>query len=399
MPFFVSWRKIEERVDLQMEANWQKFREEQLTGYDLTAWQQAEFCKEMDEYRNYINNYMAQGYEEMFAQMKGQLLQELNQSMMYSQQAAGERIKTAYEQKIAALEKKSAEQESQLQEMRSYIKRLEQQIMFLRQSQRESAVSRQSVQPLRTAQPQRESAITQRTAQSQRESAVTQRTVQSQWTAQPSQRTAQPQFSDSTAPMASNFGQQPEPSLELSGAAHPPAFVLFQEEEEKNQRSIRQILFQCSLLRKEWEERYGSAAELEVYFKIIDKCSKKFSDLAAKMQNKEYDSEQLAVETVKILKQTVVKALAKEEIRPDVEHFLEKCMLQKVKLVPGQELSDEDYEYVDEMVFYKDVHDKNQHNRIIEVIQDAFTVRYVQDGDEYEAVIPGIYRLGRYKQL
>ncbi len=174
---------------------------------------------------------------------------------------------------------------------------------------------------------------------------------------------------------------------------------VFTCDREENKRKLAESIFQCGELKKILEQNYGMDRSFDIYHKLLEKCQKKLSDLLRKVDEKDYDSEKLAGEMVKLLKQTMIKALSQEAVRDLVDGFLIKCGLRKIEFKNGDKLNDKDYDYIDDLVLYEEVDDITRDNRILEIKQDAYVLDYMDEYGEAEAVIPGIYKIGRYKDF
>lgn len=167
----------------------------------------------------------------------------------------------------------------------------------------------------------------------------------------------------------------------------------------ENKHVLAECIFQCGELKKVLEQKISADRSFDIYYKLLEKCQKKLGDLLRKIDEKDYDSEKLASEMIKLLKQTMIKALSQETVHDLVDSFLIKCGLRKIEFKKGDKLADKDYDYIDDLVLYEEVDDVKKDNRILEIKQDAYALDYVDENGETEAVIPGIYRIGRYKDF
>ncbi len=156
-------------------------------------------------------------------------------------------------------------------------------------------------------------------------------------------------------------------------------------------------MIQCTKLGQTLEQACGTDESLDIYRRLLDKCQKKLESLSKKMDEKRFGSEKLAGEVVKVFSQSVVKGLSQESVAGLMGDFLAACGLRKIRFKPGQKLTDGDYEYVDDLVFYEDVDKASMNNCIIAVRQDAYVLDYTDENGPGEAVIPGSYKIGKYK--
>lgn len=201
----------------------------------------------------------------------------------------------------------------------------------------------------------------------------------------------------------------PDPSRAVSEAAaaveefvHDPAPVpvltpVFTEDPSENKRALETCMIQCTKLGQTLEQACGTDESLDIYRRLLDKCQKKLESLSKKMDEKRFGSEKLAGEVVKVFSQSVVKGLSQESVAGLMGDFLAACGLRKIRFKPGQKLTDGDYEYVDDLVFYEDVDKASMNNCIIAVRQDAYVLDYTDENGPGEAVIPGSYKIGKYK--
>ncbi len=202
-------------------------------------------------------------------------------------------------------------------------------------------------------------------------------------------------------------GNGPDPSRAVSEAAvtaedfvHVPALVLspvFTEDFSENKQALATCMIQCTKLGQTLEQACGTDESLDIYRRLLDKCQKKLESLSKKMDEKRYGPEKLAGEVVKVFSQSVVKGLSQESVAGLMGDFLVACGLRKLRFKPGQKLTDRDYEYVDNLVFYEDVDNEAMNNCIIAARQDAYVLDYTDENGPGEAVIPGSYKIGKYK--
>lgn len=173
--------------------------------------------------------------------------------------------------------------------------------------------------------------------------------------------------------------------------------VIFSDNIEKNKKALNCFIVQTQKLREEVEKLFDNSEALELYLKLIDKCLKKFESLSEKFLEKQYSSDKLANESAKILKQTIVRAMSQEVLKSYMDKYMKACGVRKLNWKIGKQIADEDYDYIDEPIFYDNISDISLNNTITAIIQDTFIIDYQEDNNQYEAVIPGIYKIGKYK--
>lgn len=206
-------------------------------------------------------------------------------------------------------------------------------------------------------------------------------------------------------------GNDPAPSRAVSEAAvtaedfvhvpvpapAPVSIPVFTDDFSENKRALAKCMIQCTKLGQTLEQACGNDESLDIYRRLLDKCQKKLESLSKKMDEKRYGPEKLAGEVVKVFSQSVVKGLSQESVAGLMGDFLVACGLRKLRFKPGQKLTDRDYEYVDDLVFYEDVDNEAMNNCIIAVRQDGYVLDYTDENGPGEAVIPGSYKIGKYK--
>ena len=124
----------------------------------------------------------------------------------------------------------------------------------------------------------------------------------------------------------------------------------------------------------------------------------KIEKIIAKNQNGEMEPEKIAYECVKIYKQTIVQAMSQKKLKDILEEYMKNCKFQKLDWNVGKQLENDDYEYLEEPILYEDVGEKELDCTIRSIKQDTYIIKYVEDGEELEAIIPGIYCLGKYRK-
>lgn len=173
---------------------------------------------------------------------------------------------------------------------------------------------------------------------------------------------------------------------------------LFSSEIGNYKQMIPKIIAETEEVRKTILSIMGEADLETPYLKLVDKCQKKLSLLYSKMEEKEYTADKAASELGKIWKQTIAKALAKQDIRESLEQYFNKCGARKLDWKVGRLLSNEDYEYLEEPILYDKVDEPSKNGRITEIQQDTYVIDYEEDGEKDMVVIPGIYHIGKYSR-
>jgi hypothetical protein len=174
-------------------------------------------------------------------------------------------------------------------------------------------------------------------------------------------------------------------------------YLTFTDDFQNNQELLQNMIEQTKLLRARITERYHDQKDFDIYLKLVDKCIEKLERISEKNQDHATEAEKLANDCVKAFKQTVVKAMSQEKLRDVMREYMAKCNFRKLDWKVGKTLTNDDYDYLEEPVLYVDVEDKSMDDSICDIKQDTYIIDYIEDDEKYEAVIPGIYCIGRYK--
>ncbi len=141
----------------------------------------------------------------------------------------------------------------------------------------------------------------------------------------------------------------------------------------------------------------GMALE-DVYVKLTENMINKLKRLCDKNNEKKYDADKLANETAKILKQTIVKGMTQEKIKEFFLQYMNECGIRKLEWSVGRKMTNDDYEYLEEPIMYEEVSDEKMIGAITEIKQNTYVIDYYDDDEKYEAIIPGLYRIGKRKK-
>lgn len=173
--------------------------------------------------------------------------------------------------------------------------------------------------------------------------------------------------------------------------------ALFCEEADQNIRVIEHFIRQTKNLKERLLAEFSDSESIELCIKLVDKCAGKMERLLSKNEQKELSSDQLANECAKILKQTIARAMSQKKLKHILDQYMQDCKLRKLNWTAGKKLEEEDFDYLEEPILYEDVSDREQKNTIRDVLQDTYIIDYMEDDMRYEAIIPGIYCIGRYQ--
>ena len=190
-------------------------------------------------------------------------------------------------------------------------------------------------------------------------------------------------------------GQQQAP--ETNASAQQPVETVFTMDAAQNKDVLRKIIAQCDLLKESLETKIGRGNATEAYFKLVAKCQEKFTELLSLTEEKEFSSAKLASQTAKILKHTIIRALPQKLVSHLMEQFLQTCGVRKIEWEQGHKISGQDAYYMDEtMISYQETKDIRLDQCILHIDQDAYAIDFADDSEVYEAIIPGIYKVGKY---
>lgn len=164
-----------------------------------------------------------------------------------------------------------------------------------------------------------------------------------------------------------------------------------------NGKIIHNFIQQSKKLRTEISVKFDDEEGIDICLKLIDKCIAKMEALYVKNEENALDSDKLANESAKIFNQTVIKAMSQNKLKDILDRYMQACKIRKLDWHIGKKMTDNDYEYLEEPILYEDVSDERLNNTIRDIKQDTYLIDYVEDEKKYEAIIPGIYCIGRYK--
>lgn len=172
---------------------------------------------------------------------------------------------------------------------------------------------------------------------------------------------------------------------------------VFGMDQVHNKYAIEQFVLQCAKLKENYEAQLGRKESTQEYFEMVEKCQGQFEAMLRSMQEKNMTPAQLASQTVKILRQTLVRSLSQKTVKSMVEVFLWNCSVRKIEWEAGRRLSQQDGDYIDARhVSYQKTNDKRIDQCISRIERDAYAVDFEQEGEMYEAIIPGIYKIWKY---
>lgn len=169
--------------------------------------------------------------------------------------------------------------------------------------------------------------------------------------------------------------------------------LFFDEDNNSNICKILMLIDRANVLKQELLDR--GMSEDDVYMKLVDNLLDKLIKLSTKNSEKSYGSDKLANEIVKILKQTIVKGMNQERIKDVFTKYMETCGIRKLDWSIGKKMTNDDYEYLEEPIMYEEVQEYNKVGTIVGILQDTYVIDYIEDTEKYEAIIPGIYRIGK----
>lgn len=175
--------------------------------------------------------------------------------------------------------------------------------------------------------------------------------------------------------------------------APPPRKALFfDDDKNENKGKLLTLLDQAKLLK---DKLCKAEVDSDVYLKLAENLIDKLDKLIAKNKEKKYTADKLANEIVKILKQTIIKGMTQEKVKEVFKEYMDGCAIRRLEWSIGRKVSHDDYEYLEEPIIYENVNDDNKAGTILEIIQDTYVIDYVEDDERYEAIIPGLYRIGK----
>ena len=169
--------------------------------------------------------------------------------------------------------------------------------------------------------------------------------------------------------------------------------LFFDEDNNENKCKLLSLLDHAKLLKNKLCEMGIDSAD--VYLKLVDNLIDKLDKLIVKNSEKQYTADKIANDIVKILRQTIIKGLTQEKVKEEFIQYLDECGIRRIGWNVGRKLSNDDYEYLEEPIMYEDVIDDNKAGTILEIVQDTYIIDYLEDDEKYEAIIPGLYRIGK----
>ena len=178
----------------------------------------------------------------------------------------------------------------------------------------------------------------------------------------------------------------------------PPEYILFGSDKESNNKYLENIINQTKVLRKKVTAVFDDSQDLNIYLKLIDKCILKVEQLLSKNEDGDLEPENLANDCAKIYKQTIVKAMSQEKLKELLKEYMRDCYFRKLEWYIGKKLSGDDFDYLEEPILYEEVEDKALDSTIRDIKQDTYIIGYMDEGEKYEVIIPGIYCLGKSRK-
>lgn len=172
---------------------------------------------------------------------------------------------------------------------------------------------------------------------------------------------------------------------------------VFSDDSAENMNILNNYISQSHKLREQMQVLFEGREEGDIYLKLFDKCIRKLESLVEKNKERFYEADKLANESAKIFKQTIAKAMSQKQLRERLDQYMKACGIRKLDWRIGKVLENDDYGYLEEPILYDEVSDPKLNNTITEIRQDTYLIDYREDDRQYEAVIPGIYSIGRYR--
>lgn len=187
--------------------------------------------------------------------------------------------------------------------------------------------------------------------------------------------------------------------LEQGNEVVPPPIqnnLLFGVSSLEDEENLALLLSQAKVLKSKIVQICSGSDD--VYIKLVDNLIDKLGKIIEKNKDKQYSADKLANEVSKVLKQTIIKGMSQEKVKDVVKQYMDDCGIRKLDWAIGKKISDNDYEYLEEPIIYVDVNNESESETIVAIIQDTYIIDYYEDDDKYEAIIPGMYRIGRYNR-
>ncbi len=177
----------------------------------------------------------------------------------------------------------------------------------------------------------------------------------------------------------------------------PQITPVFCEDAAQNKYALEQFVLQCTKLKDSYEAQLGKKDGSTQYFEIVESCRSLFEALLRGMQEKKLSPAQLASQTVKILRQTLIQSLSQKTVKSMVEVFLWNCSVRKIDWQEGRRLSAQDGDYMDgRHLTYQKTNDIRIDKCIAKIERDAYAIDFEQEGEMYEVIIPGVYKVWKY---
>lgn len=174
-------------------------------------------------------------------------------------------------------------------------------------------------------------------------------------------------------------------------------YAVFGADPAENRKILDTYIMRSHELREQMQAMFEGKEEGDIYLKLLDKCIRKLESLMEKNKERTFEADKLANESAKIFKQTIAKAMSQEKLKDSLDRYMAACGIRKLNWCVGKALENEDYDYLEEPILYDEVSDPGQNNTITEIRQDTYIIDYREDDSRYEAVIPGIYSIGKYR--
>ena len=169
--------------------------------------------------------------------------------------------------------------------------------------------------------------------------------------------------------------------------------LYFDEDTDSNTSKILMLIHQAKSLKQTLLDK-GMLLD-DVYVKLVDNLLDKLNKMSAKNLEKNYAADKLANEMVKIFRQTIAKGMIQEKVKDIFSQYMENCGIRKLDWSIGKKMTNDDYEYLEEPIMYEEVLDAKKVGTIVDIIQDTYVIDYYEDNEKYEAIIPGVYRIGK----
>ena len=172
--------------------------------------------------------------------------------------------------------------------------------------------------------------------------------------------------------------------------------ILFRENAGNYDRVLQNFEEEAKKLKHTAERILShSVSDESAFLNLIDKCIRDFASLREK--SADANASDMAEKSAKILKKTVCKALTQCQLKRYIESYLQSCGVEKLGWQVGRKLTDKDYAYLEEPVFYDETPEPRYDGVITKIEQDSYVIGYEEDGVPHRALIPGTYHIGKYR--